>query len=86
MINSVQAIARALDNTLAHYCGVGYTHVCSTFTSAEDKGLKFMEYVRGITFEIEDMLPPNTFSFSGNSAQIPFELFSFNNGVYMKVL
>ncbi|XP_055862816.1 uncharacterized protein LOC106050493 [Biomphalaria glabrata] len=86
VINAITAIARGLHNTLRIYCGDSYTTVCPEFLIAQDKGTKFLEEIKKITFAIEDKLPPsNIFSFVGGSGAVPFEIYNFRSNNYLKV-
>lgn len=85
VINAVKAIADGLDKTLRSYCGTGYKNVCNDFINAADKGKVFLDTIKAVSFPIENMLAPNTFQFSGKSAVVPFEVYSYKAGRYVKV-
>lgn len=85
VINAITAIARGLDSTLKIYCGNSYSSVCAAFLNSPDKGSRFLEEIKKVTFIIEDKTPANTFRFDSGSAAIPFEINNFRSGLYVKV-
>ncbi|KAH9518674.1 hypothetical protein Btru_005958 [Bulinus truncatus] len=84
VINAITAISKGLHNTLVSYCGNSLT-VCSSFLNAADKGKRFLEEIKKITFTIEDKAPDNIFRFMDGSAVIPFEIYNFRGSSYVKV-
>ncbi|CAL1533763.1 unnamed protein product [Lymnaea stagnalis] len=85
VITAITAIAQGLDSTLKIYCGNTYSSVCGAFLNSADKGSRFLEEIKKVTFTIEDKTPVNTFRFVGGSAAIPFEINNFRSGAYLKV-
>ncbi|CAG5123321.1 unnamed protein product, partial [Candidula unifasciata] len=82
VINAIRAIGFGLDSVLRSVCGNNYNSICSDFLTYKNKGMVFLEAIRGVTFSIEDMASPNTFSFMGNSAAIPFDVNNYFNRNY----
>ncbi|BFZ18685.1 hypothetical protein BsWGS_21724 [Bradybaena similaris] len=74
VINAIRAIGYGLDSMLHSVCGPSYSSICSDFLTYKNKGMVFLEAIRRANFSIEDMASPNTFSFVGNSAAIPFQV------------
>ncbi|KAK3084836.1 hypothetical protein FSP39_019949 [Pinctada imbricata] len=52
-INAVYVAAKALDETLKYYCGVGYSGVCVKYRAADDSNKILLQYLHNATVTVD---------------------------------
>lgn len=79
---AVQAAAYAIDETLKHYCGTGYSGICSNFQTAANKGQVLLQKLDEVTFEVES---GKIFRMKDKSANFLINYHNFKNGGFVEV-
>lgn len=82
VVAAVHAAAYAIDETLKHYCGPGYSGICSNFQTAANKGQVLLQKLDEVTFEVE---PGKVFRMKDESANFLIKYHNFKNGGFVEV-
>lgn len=82
VVAAVHAAAYAIDETLKHYCGTGYSGICSNFQTAANKGQVLLQKLDEVTFEVES---GKIFRMKDKSANFLINYHNFKNGGFVEV-
>lgn len=82
VVAAVHAAAYAIDETLKHYCGTGYSGICSNFQTAANKGQVLLQKLDEVTFEVES---GKIFRMKDKSANFLINYHTFKNGGFVEV-
>ena len=77
-INAVYTAAKALDETLKYYCGVGYSGVCVKYRAATDSHEIMLQYLRNATINVVSATP---FEMMNGEGLTGFDIFTYRQGV-----
>lgn len=76
-INAVYVTANALDQTLKHYCGIGYSGVCIEYRVAKDSNKVLLENIRKASFSISSSYQ---FAMHNGEAVSGIEIMNYRQG------
>lgn len=76
-INAVYVTAKALDETLKHYCGATYSGVCVEYRAANDSNKILLQKIRSATFSLSSSYQ---FTMYNGEAHTGVEILNYRRG------